>query len=342
MKYVVGISTAFLLIVAYAFHNDITLHSQNDITHNQNPLRGAQTILENMHEEPLDFSHLQTPFSQDSKDTQIAGLIRVNEQGNLIIDTELKAFMDYFLSSVGQVTPEQALQRIRLHLYHALPASAAHQAMDILKNYLAFKEASFDELAQPINAERSQYDAHYRYEKLEQGLQTLYNLRRVHLGEEIAHALFVDDEAYAQYTLANMKSDLDETLSDEERQQIKDLAKSQLPEEMASILNHQEKQAKAMQAYSDLLSQEPSIEALSQFAFEHFDSEHAQAIVSDYERQYAIKRKYNHFAQEKQRIVSQGFDKQTQQHEIDSLALQVFTAEEYSMIQAWQLAEQHK
>lgn len=340
MKYVIGISAVFLLTLTYLFTNDVTVYSSSHSPALQNPLRGAINTLAKVNEQPLDFSQLETPYSNDSLDTQIAGLIRVDEHGNLIVDTEFKSFMDYFLSSVGQVTPEDALQRMRLHFYKQLPEQAAIQAMDVLKNYLAFKEHSFDALAQPIDSDRTEYDNHYRYDKLQQGLQTLYDLRRTHFGEEMAHALFIDDEAYAQYTLTNMKTDLDPSLSIAERQQIKDLAKAQLPEEMASIIKQQEDQAKAMQAYTDLLDQNPTVEQMRDFAFSTFDSEHAQAIVSDYESQLVIKQKYNHFHEEQQRIINQGLDARTQQQAIQAIALEIFTADEYSMVQAWQMAEQ--
>ncbi|MFT5593910.1 MAG: lipase chaperone LimK [Oceanicoccus sp.] len=340
MKFVFGISAVFLLALVYVFNNSASIYSSNEIVTDNNPLRGAQIILADLKNQNLDFSLLQSPYSNDSIDTQIAGLIRIDNNGMLIVDTELKAFMDYFLSSVGQVTPEQALQRLRLHFYQDLPESAADEAMEILKNYLAFKEASFDELARPIDSERSEYDANYRYTVLEDGLQTLYDLRRTHLGNDAAQALFVDDEAYAQYTLTNMKADLDESLSIAERQQLKDLAKSQLPEEMASILKQQEDQAKAIQAYTSLLDQNPSVEQLREFAFNTFDSEQAQSIVSDYESQMVIKQKYNHFNEEQQRIINQGLDTETQQQAIQDIALEIFTADEYSMVQAWQMAEQ--
>lgn len=340
MKFIFGISAVFLLAILYVFNNSASVYSSNEMPPNSNPLRGAQTILANVNEQTLDFSALETPYSNDSLDTQIAGLIRTDENGSLIIDTEFKAFMDYFLSSVGQVTPEQALQRLRLHFYHGLSKDAADAAMEVLKNYLAFKEASFDALALPIDSQRSEFDANYRYSVLEQGLQTLYDLRRTYLGGEVAQALFVEDEAYAQYTLSNMKADLDESLSIEERQQLKALAKAQLPQNMVEIIDRQEHQAKAMQAYSNLLANDPSTDEIREFAFNNFDSEQAQIIVEDYQAQQQLKRKYQQFTQAIDQLNNQGLDSISEQNAINDLASQYFTDEEYSMVQAWQLAQQ--
>lgn len=340
MKYVFGISLLTLLATVYLFNNSATIYSSNDLAVSSNPLRGAQTILADISNQTLDFSLLDTPYSKDSVGTEIAGLIRTDESGQLIVDTEFKAFMDYFLSSVGQVTPQEALQRLRLHFYQDLPEDAANQAMEILKNYLAFKENSFDALARPIDSERSEYDANYRYSVLAQGLQSLYDLRRDHLGGEIAQALFVEDEAYAQYTLTRMKADLDESLSIEEREQLKELAKAELPAKMYEIINHQEQQAKAMQAYTNLLADDASTEEVRAFAFENFDSEQAQAIIEDYQAQKVLKDKYHQFNQAVIQLNSQGLDKISEQQAIEDIASQYFTSDEYSMIQAWQLAQQ--
>lgn len=340
MKYVFGISLLTLFATVYLFSNSATIYSSNDLAVSSNPLRGAQTILADVSNQTLDFSLLDTPYSKDSVGTEIAGLIRTDESGQLIVDTEFKAFMDYFLSSVGQVTPQEALQRLRLHFYQDLPEDAANQAMEILKNYLAFKENSFDALARPIDSERSEYDANYRYSVLEQGLQSLYDLRRDHLGGEIAQALFVEDEAYAQYTLTRMKADLDESLSIEEREQLKELAKAELPAKMYEIINRQEQQAKAMQAYTNLLADDASTEDVRAFAFENFDSEQAQAIIEDYQAQKVLKDKYHQFNQAVIQLNSQGLDKISEQQAIEDIASQYFTSDEYSMIQAWQLAQQ--
>ncbi|WP_283788548.1 lipase secretion chaperone [Bermanella sp. WJH001] len=340
MKYLIGVCVLALLVTAYVFNNSASIYTSNEFTKNHNPLRGAQTILADLNKKNLDFSLLNTTYSQDSMDTEIAGLIRTDDNGQLIVDTEFKAFMDYFLSSVGQVTPQEALERLRLHFYKDLPEHAAEQAMEVLKNYLAFKEDSFDALARPIDAERSEYDANYRYDILDQGLQTLYDLRRTHLGAQVAEALFYEDEAYAHYTLTKMKADLNENLSVEERQQLKAIAKAQLPENMKEIIIRQEQQAHAMQAYSNLLADNPSTEEVTAFAFEHFDSEQAQAIIEDYQAQTTLKNKYNQFSQAIAQLNNQGLDAASEQQAIKDMAAQYFTHEEYSMVQAWQLAKQ--
>jgi lipase chaperone LimK len=339
MKIVFAISLLAVFVFAYIFSNESNVYTSNEIPKSQNPLKNSKQIVEKVNSLKLDFSELETPYSLDSIDTEIAGLIRADSAGNLIIDGELKSFIDYFLSSVGQVTPEQALQRMRLHIYQQLPDSAAQQAMKILEDYLAYKEFAFDALAQEVDAQRSEIDAQYRFEKLQQGLQTLYDIRRTHLGENVASAMFFEDEAYAQYTITNMKTDLNGELSDAERQVIKENARQQLPQEMADIIQHQEQQIEVMQAYNNKLAKQPSMEEMREFAYQNFDSEQAEEIVNDYQSQVNLKLSYDRYNQAKKDIYAQKLTAENQQIEIANLANTYFTDEEYSMVKAWELAE---
>ncbi len=342
MKIMFGIfaSAVFLVAAVMTQQADVITLSNTPVDHN--PLRGAQSVLQHIHEQPLDFSQLDQPFSSDSVGTEIAGQLRINDEGDLIADSEFKAFMDYFLSSVGEVTPEQALNRMRLLFHQQLPGDAASQAMNILQQYLAFKEASYDALAQEIDQARSEYDAQYRYDTLQQGLQTLYDLRREHLGNQVANDMFYEEEAYAQYTLTNMHTALNPDLTYQERQQLRDLAKDQLPETMRNIIEEQEKQAQTMQAYNNKLSENPSMEEMQAFAFNHFDSESAQQITQDYAQQLTLKNKYAEFLKAQEAVQTQGLDPMAEREALKNLALTMFNHEELSMIQAWQLAQQNQ
>lgn len=342
MKILLGVFSSVIIVAAVVMTQQANVIELTSDVQAHNPLRGAQTVLQNVKNQPMDFSQLDQAFSSDSEGTEIAGHLRVNDAGSLIADVEFKAFMDYFLSSVGEVTPEQAMQRMRLHFYHQLPESAANEAMNILQQYLAFKEASYDALAQDIDQARSGYDAQYRYETLQQGLQTLYDLRREHLGDQVASGMFLEEEAYAQYTLSNMQTALNPDLTDQERLQLKALAKAQLPENMRQIIQEQEHQAQSMQAYNNMLSENPSVEEMRDFAFNQFDSETAQQVTDDYAQQMALKQKYLEFVSAEQAIQAQGLDDLDQRTAMKELALSMFNQEELSIIQAWQLAQQNQ
>jgi len=299
-----------------------------------NPMRGAPELVTSVETKDLDFSELDTPFSPDSIDTEIDGRLRTDEYGDLIIDTELKAFFDYFLSSVGIVTPQQAIRRIKLHIAHDLPEKAAQQAITTLTNYLAFKEASIDLMAQPIDTQRTERDERYRHEQLKYALTELKALRREYMGNTDATAFFLDEEAYGDYTIQTQSIALNEQLSEQEKQQQRQLAQSQLPEHMREHVVKQEEQAKRSQALNELLARSPSNAEFSDFVYKHYSAEEAARLVSHYQKEYQFRTTYERYREAISHLQTQGLSEKQIQQEKQNIAQQYFDGPDLSKAQA--------
>ena len=122
MKLIFGISAFFLLTVIYLFNTAPSIQTSNELIQHSNPLKGAQTILANINQQTLDFTELDTPYSKDTLDTEIAGLIRTDENGNLIVKGEKWITLnqgDEFIRLTGivrqnDITPENTVTSSRL------------------------------------------------------------------------------------------------------------------------------------------------------------------------------------------------------------------------------------
>jgi len=303
-----------------------------------NPLRNAPLIVSTEAGKPLDFSELNQPFSKDAVDTEIAGQLRVDENGNLIVDGQLKAYFDYFLSSVGLVTPEQAIRRLHLLFAKNLPNDAAQQAMTTLEGYLAFKEASFDFLANPIDNGQAQNDAQYRVDQLEYALNGLKDLRREYMDPQAADAFFQEDEAFADYTLATQKIAINGELTILERRELRAQARSSLPVEMAEIAQQQEDRAQTQQGLQELLNNSASTEEVAQYAYEHFSPEEAKGIVEHHQQDAHMKQQYTVYRDQVEQLQQQGLTDQDFDQAKQDLMSQYFNEEQASMVQAWDLA----
>ena len=303
-----------------------------------NPLRNAPLIVTTEAAKPLDFSELDQPFSKDAVDTEIAGQLRVGEDGNLIVDGQLKAYFDYFLSSVGLVTPEQAIRRLHLLFAKNLPEDAALQAMTTLEGYLAFKEASFDFLANPIDNGKAQNDVQYRVNQLEYALNGLKDLRREYMDPQAADAFFQEDEAFADYTLATQKIAINGELTVLERRELRAQARSNLPVEMAEIAQQQEARAHTQQGLQALLNDSASQEEVAQYAYEHFSPEEAKGIVEHHQQDIYMKQQYSVYRDQVEQLQTQGLSEQDLAQAKQDLMGQYFNEEQASMIQAWDLA----
>lgn len=342
MKLYIVAATSILALLFLFDRNVQVIEPSTDQLAQQNPMRGAPSLVANEAQQALDFSELDTPFSQDTQGTEVAGELKVDENGQLIIDTDLKIYFDYFLSSVGQVTPEFAVRRLHLLIKKNLPEQAAKQAMETLQGYLAFKEASFDLLAQPLDASMATHDAHYRVDQLEYALTSLKNLRREHMSENDAENFFKEDESFAQYTLANQRAALDDSLSIDERRDLRAQAKSLLPEDMALIVQEQETKAINQQGFQQLLKDGASLDSLSEYAYEHFSAQEAEGLVEHYQQERQLKQQYAVYREQVEALREQGLSLQDLKQAQADLVEQYFDAEKVSMVQAWDLAAINK
>ena len=172
---------------------------------------------------------LEKPFSPTLEGTDIDGQLKVGEDGKLLVNIEVKDFFDYFLSTVGEVSPELALEELLGVARESLPPENFEEAKQLLDNYLAYKEEAVSLLAQPM-LPRNQQTREYQLQIMEDGLRQLREIRRQHMSEDQVQAFFGLEEAYQEYTLATVKIQFDENMSNEEKASMMQYHRSLLPE----------------------------------------------------------------------------------------------------------------
>lgn len=169
------------------------------------------------------------PFAQSLEGTDIDGSLRANARGELIIDLSTRDFFDYFLNTVGEVSPDQALDQIQTLALEHLPEAAAAQAMDLLDNYLAYRQQALELSNRPLDANRRS-DPAYQLEVLQTTFADMKQARRQNFTPEAHRGFFAMEEAYGDYTLAVMELRQREDLTQESMQTLMDWHRQQLPE----------------------------------------------------------------------------------------------------------------
>lgn len=331
-------ATGLLTLLFFYESNVQIVQTEPAIVQHQNPMRDAASLVGNEKKRTLDFLELNTPFSKDTQGTDIAGTLKVDKNGMLIVDTDLKSYFDYFLSSVGQVTPAFAVRRLHLLIAKNLPKPAAQQAMEILEGYLAFKEASFDLLSEPLDTSLSTTNPQYAVDRLDYALTSLKALRREHMSESDAMSFFKEDETFADYTLANQKAALDTSLSIDERRELRAQAKFLLPEDIALIAQEQEIKAIKQQGFQQLLKDGAGIESLSEYAYENFSAQEAEGLVEYYQQERQLKQEYAVYREQVEALKERGLSIADLKQAKADLAEQYFDSEQVSMVQAWDMA----
>lgn len=168
------------------------------------------------------------PFASSLAGTHIDGSLKADSNGNLIVNLETRDFFDYFLNTVGEVSPETSLAEIERLARENLPPQAAEQALALLDQYLSYKKSALALGSQNLDPSR-QHDPRYQLEMLEGALTELKQLRRNSFDPKTHDAFFGLEEAYGDYTLASMNIQQRTDLSPEAKATLQEWHRQQLP-----------------------------------------------------------------------------------------------------------------
>ncbi|MBL8299766.1 MAG: hypothetical protein JNN30_15625 [Rhodanobacteraceae bacterium] len=145
--------------------------------------------------------------AQDSlRGTAVDGAVRVDAQGRVGRDRDLRRVFDYFLTRLG----ERSLERIRADLAWWLqqqPQLDAATRAEVLALFDRYVELQHATAALPRSGD------------LRTDLQRLQELRVRELGAGLAQAWFGEEEAYTAHTLARLVTARDATLDEATRRQ---------------------------------------------------------------------------------------------------------------------------
>lgn len=146
------------------------------------------------------------PAREDSlRGTAVDGVVRVDAQGRVVRDRDLRRVFDYFLTRLGERSPERIRADLIAWLQQQpqLDAAARAQALALFDRYVELQHAA---AALPRSSD------------LRADLDRLHALRVRELGAELAQAWFGDDEAYAAHTLARIEAARDTSVDEATRQ----------------------------------------------------------------------------------------------------------------------------
>src|SRR5690606_6160210 len=156
--------------------------------------------------------------------TEVDGVFRVDDAGNLIITGDLRRIFDYFLSSVGEEPLKQSITRLRNYITTQLQEPAAGQALAILNQYLQYKHdliALERDLPQvPDLATLRRRDAEVKA------------LRARVFSPEVHQVFFGSEEQQSQFSLQRLAVLHDSSLNDAQKAEQIDSLRDALPEEL--------------------------------------------------------------------------------------------------------------
>jgi lipase chaperone LimK len=160
--------------------------------------------------------------------TQVDGLFRVDEAGQLIVSQDIRRIFDYFLAAIGEEPARVSVERLQAYIRSQLQEPAREQALALLAQYLDYKrelvllERDWPQLA--------------NLDALRQREATVQALRARLFSADARQAFFADEEAYNRFSLQRLAIQQDTELDDDAKARAVDRLRESLPPELQASL----------------------------------------------------------------------------------------------------------
>ncbi|MBL4797365.1 MAG: hypothetical protein JKY50_08120 [Oleispira sp.] len=141
--------------------------------------------------------------------SSVDGSIKVDNDNILIIDQDLRHWLDFYLSAIGEVNLQQIISMMQQEI-DKLPNPGRDQAHTIMDQYLAYKQ----ELGEYDKRELLAVDSNNNIEQLSNRFDWQMRLRRRYLADDVVESFWHNDEVIDNYALEKLvirNSDLSDT-----------------------------------------------------------------------------------------------------------------------------------
>ncbi|MCJ8168917.1 lipase secretion chaperone [Atopomonas sediminilitoris] len=276
----------------------------------------------------------QGPLVAGMADTEVDGELLLDANGNLQMQLGVRDYIDYFLSAADEAGIDAAVAAMMADAKQRLQEPALSQFVNVLGDYLAYKEASIALLSQPLTAAQ-QNNPQDQLGALKQGLQALDNLRREHFSPAAVEGFFGAEEAYSRYTLGVMALQQREDLSDADKQLREEALRAALPAAM------QASQSKQMQALAveeqarSLMASKTDEGQVRAFLSQHYEPKVVEAMLQEQRAEQAWDGQYQQYRQELARLRAAGMAEQDQVQAQQKLRQQWFSEEQWHKVETY-------
>ena len=279
----------------------ITKHPSSFITKNEVLATDAKQVISNPKQDIAGKMPTISASIKSLKGTQIHGDLRIDKDGNLIIEKQVKQLFDYFLNVTGEIPRDQLIRQIKAGISDYLAEPAQSQALELLTNYLNYQRA----LQEEINSGLYQFSPG-NIDDMETTYQIRSQLRSFHLGNDAATIFFKDEEARDWYTVGKLRLNANTDLNEEERSAELAALESSLPESHLKVLNKQRSREQISSTISSLRKENASIYELREEWGKHYDNEAVERFTKLENSRNQWNNRYTEYLQKRALILSAG------------------------------------
>jgi len=271
------------------------------------------------------------PLPRSLRGTIIPASFTLDDQGHLVITRSIKTLIEYFLSSMGEESLEQVVERIREFISAQLEEPARSEAISVMERYLAYKQALVDiEGNQAEEVKLAGKGSDYL---------TMFQLRREtrisYLGQEIYDAFFAEDDKQDSYIAGQLRIRGNKNLSAEEMaEKGRELERLLPPKEQAH--RQKERTRESLTIRINEARESGANEAdIFQMRAEVYGYEAAERFSEADQEQAAWDTRFSDYRQQRQQTLdSNALSDSDKEQQIDVLRMELFTSTEQLRIPA--------
>lgn len=211
---------------------------------------------------------------QTFKGAVVDGALRTDHRGNLVIDMQLRHWIDFHLTAMGEISLDE-IKLVMQQKIRELPQPGQQQALDLLDAYMGYLAAleSYDieEARRLVEPRMSDMEARFRWQQ---------RLRREWLEPLVVEAFFAGEESIDEYTLAAQRLRKDGASAEE-------LAalETTLPEPIREMRAQSRQVISMGENESSMKEQGASTEEIQQWRIQEYGVEAAERLAKMDKRQ---------------------------------------------------------
>ncbi len=248
-------------------------------------------------------THDQLVVSSILEGTDIDGALKAKADGSLLLDIGVRDFFDYFLSIADDVGAETAIGEITRYADGYLPEPARSQAVELLANYLRYKQSEFEIQQTPITqTDLNDGDA---LQLLKSSFEQLKIKRQSLFSKEQDQALFGLEDIYANHTLESLSLMADESTTDAEKREQLIRLESRLPPELSDSFaltnNDRQRQQNIETAVG---SENDDAQVYEQLEQQGLTQQQLESVISRRQQQRQFDVTYQQYQQEKKSVMA--------------------------------------
>lgn len=211
--------------------------------------------------------------------------------GNLVITRNIRDLFDYFFLALNEEGMETVTGRIREYIQLTLQGKAANEALSIFEDYLDYRNA----LSELRSSYKSTDDKTAIFAELKA-------LRRQYFQPEVVTAFFSDEEADIHYSLQSMKVKTNDSLSQEQKEEMLAKLEDQLPEKQRERIRREREEQKLDQQIKELQAQGGNADEIYKLRKDFYGEAIAKQITFMYDFSNEWNNRVDDYTQAKEKI----------------------------------------